>query len=281
MVRLLAWRGTKMVGGVTGTCLSIVTAVQFGSFTINSDSSITAAAPLSPTSGPVDVTVVTPGGTSAISSADVYTYQFGTATVLASSANPASVGQMITFTATVTHTAGADTPTGRVIFKDGTSVLGSVALDARGRAALATAALGAGTHSITAVYEGANIFTPSTSKALSQTINPGTGPSGPGGSGFNFQAEIAGAVAVPQRGLRVAPDGSGRRDSQPTRGDMDGQLGVVGHSTQLVRAVLPADASGTSFTLMQTRQSGLDAFFVDLPVADLLRKQWEDLLLDI
>jgi Bacterial Ig-like domain (group 3)/IPT/TIG domain len=276
---------------VTGTCLSMVTAVNFGSltapsFTINSDSSITVTPPASPNAGPVDVTVVTPGGTSAISPADVYTYQFGTNTVLASSANPASAGQMITFTATVAHTTGTRTPTGRVVFKDGTAVLGSVLLDARGRASLATAALSTGTHGITAVYEGASLFAPSASNSLSQTIHSGTGPAGTGGAGSNSRAAMATALAMLHQGSTFTPDASGQRDLRLTPGDTDGRLKATGHpallgSEGLVGAVLPANAPGTSFALMQIRQSGLDAFFADWPAADLLRKQWENLLLDI
>jgi hypothetical protein len=41
--------------------------------------------------------------------------------------NPSSVGQTVTFTATVTvKSPGAGTPTGKVTFKDGSSVLGTV-----------------------------------------------------------------------------------------------------------------------------------------------------------
>jgi hypothetical protein len=62
---------------VTGTELIGATAVKFGSsdatsFTVNSESSITAVSPAG--TGTVDVTVTTPAGTSATSAADQYTY---------------------------------------------------------------------------------------------------------------------------------------------------------------------------------------------------------------
>jgi hypothetical protein len=65
---------------ITGTNLTGATAVMFGtvaatSFTVNSDTSITAVAPAE-SAGTVDVTVTTPGGTSATSSADQYTYYY-------------------------------------------------------------------------------------------------------------------------------------------------------------------------------------------------------------
>jgi hypothetical protein len=62
---------------ITGTELTGASAVKFGataaaSFSVNSESSITAVSP--PGTGTVDVTVTTPGGTSATSSADQFTY---------------------------------------------------------------------------------------------------------------------------------------------------------------------------------------------------------------
>ena len=88
-------------------------------------------------------------------------------TTVASSLNPSSFGQGVTFTATVTATSG--TPTGTVTFKNGTLKLGTGTLSA-GTATFTTAALTVGTHSITAVYNGDANFAASTSPALSQTV---------------------------------------------------------------------------------------------------------------
>jgi hypothetical protein len=78
--------GTKgTVVTVTGTGLSRAKAVDFGStaakdVTVDSDNSITATAPIgSVTGNPVDVTVTTPAGKSATSSADQFTYVNGPA----------------------------------------------------------------------------------------------------------------------------------------------------------------------------------------------------------
>ncbi|MGM4957192.1 IPT/TIG domain-containing protein [Bradyrhizobium japonicum] len=62
---------------ITGTALSGATAVKFGatnatSFTVNSATSITAVSPAG--AGTVDVTVTTPGGTSATSASDQFSY---------------------------------------------------------------------------------------------------------------------------------------------------------------------------------------------------------------
>ena len=94
-----------------------------------------------------------------------------TTTMLASSMNPATYGQAVTFTATVVPSSGSVTPTGLVTFKDGSITLGSSALNASGVATLSTSALTAGGHSITATYGGDATFNGGTSAVLSQTVN--------------------------------------------------------------------------------------------------------------
>jgi len=91
-------------------------------------------------------------------------------TVLVSSLNPSVFGQSVTFTATVAPQFSG-TPTGRVAFKNGTSSLGAATLSG-GVASFTTTKLAAGTHSITAEYEGNASFTSSTSTPLSQVVNP-------------------------------------------------------------------------------------------------------------
>jgi hypothetical protein len=96
----------------------------------------------------------------------------GSSTVaLGSSANPSTLGAVVTFTATVSG-SGA-TPTGTVTFKDGASTLGAVSLNGSAQAAFSTNALSAGGHSITAVYGGDANFTGNTSVPLSEVINAG------------------------------------------------------------------------------------------------------------
>jgi hypothetical protein len=92
-----------------------------------------------------------------------------TSTSLASSLNPSSYHQSVTFTATVTATFGG-VPNGTVQFKDGNTVIGSAALNASGVAQLSTASLSVGVHSMTAAYQGSANFVGSTSSALPQTV---------------------------------------------------------------------------------------------------------------
>jgi hypothetical protein len=95
----------------------------------------------------------------------------GTTTGFTSSMNPSTVGQPVTFTATVGVTApGAGTPTGTVTFKDGTTILAVVPLDATGHASFTTSTLTAGTHPITAEYGGDTSFNPSTSPVVNQVV---------------------------------------------------------------------------------------------------------------
>ncbi len=90
-------------------------------------------------------------------------------TTLVSSPNPSTVGQSVTFTATVAPQF-MGTPTGTVTFKNGTVTLGTVTLSS-GISHYTTTKLAAGTWSITAVYNGSTSFASSTSTALSQTVN--------------------------------------------------------------------------------------------------------------
>jgi uncharacterized repeat protein (TIGR01451 family) len=84
-----------------------------------------------------------------------------TTTAVTSSANPSSLNQSVTFTATVSSTAGV--PTGTVQFKDGGVNLGSPQpLDGSGVATFSTSSLAAGVHTITADYSGDSNFLAST-----------------------------------------------------------------------------------------------------------------------
>jgi hypothetical protein len=97
------------------------------------------------------------------------------AVTLGSSANPALVNSPVTFTASVTGTDG--TPTGTITFKDGTTTLATITLNAGGSASLSTSTLSAGTHSITASYSGDTTYPAAQSSALSEVITAPGSPS--------------------------------------------------------------------------------------------------------
>ena len=125
------------------------------------------------------------------------------------SSGPTHFGESVTFTATVSSTAG--TPTGNVTFLDGITSLGPAALSS-GVATFSAGGLALGTHSITAQYLGNSDYVGSTSAATSQdvtapaiTINTGGSSSTPliapvtaGGSGtLQFTLDSAGTLTTP------------------------------------------------------------------------------------
>lgn len=105
--------------------------------------------------------------TAAIDNWQLVVHAAPTTTSVLSSLNPSTIGQSITFTATVT----GGNPTGTVQFRDGATDLGTPITLNSGSAALTTSELDAGTHSITAVYSGDATNAASTSPVLVQTVN--------------------------------------------------------------------------------------------------------------
>ncbi len=94
---------------------------------------------------------------------------YPTTTALTSSPNPSVYKQAVTFIATVTSTAHSQ-PTGKVTFRDGTTIIGSASLS-EGVATLTKSTLAMGTHAITATYNGDTQVAKSTSSVLSQVVN--------------------------------------------------------------------------------------------------------------
>ncbi|MGB2605220.1 MAG: Ig-like domain repeat protein [Candidatus Sulfotelmatobacter sp.] len=92
-----------------------------------------------------------------------------TKTALASSLNPSSFGQSVTFNATVSPQFGG-TVTGTVVFKDGATALGSRTLSG-GKASLTLSSLHAGNHAITASYDGNTDLLSSTSAVVTQVVH--------------------------------------------------------------------------------------------------------------
>lgn len=95
---------------ITGDNFTGATDVSFGTtpavFTVDDDETITATSPVAPSTGPVNVTVTTSGGTSATSSADEFTYEEPAA--LAPEISNLDVGP--TSTSSVTITWDTNTP---------------------------------------------------------------------------------------------------------------------------------------------------------------------------
>jgi hypothetical protein len=127
---------------------------------------------------------------------------YHTTTQLATSANPAAVGDMITFTATVTATTGI--PTGVVTFYDGTTVLGSMTLNGSGVATFTINSLAAGDHSITAFYNGDVTDGTSTSAVMTQTITSPGAPAPAPHVGSTTSLLPASSASIPPAGAAPA-----------------------------------------------------------------------------
>lgn len=131
-----------------------------GSATVNTDASGVATAPTFTANGTAGgpYNVVASIGTALPTAAFALTNNKATtSTAVSASPNPSSVGQSVTFTATVTSASG--TPTGTVQFKDGGTNLGAAqALNGSGVATFATSSLSNGQHQITADYSGDSNF---------------------------------------------------------------------------------------------------------------------------
>jgi len=118
-----------------------------------------------------------------------------TTTTLASSVNPSTFSEAVTFTATVAGPAGTPAPTGVVTFRDGAATLGTTAL-AGGTAAVTTSTLAVGSHSITAQYTpdaaAATNLVGGTSNTITQTVGATYAF-----TGFLTPLQPAGTLAAP------------------------------------------------------------------------------------
>ena len=160
---------------ITGAGLAGATAVNFGlvpaaSFTVVSPSEIDAVSPVQ-VPGTVDVTVTTASGTSVTSAEDQFTFTSSTSPVMtvASSANPSTYGQSVTFTATVSPDDGGGTV---AFYGDGSTTpisgCGAETLNLVGgnwQAACSTSLLPVGSDTVSATYSGDTSY-PSVSGSL-------------------------------------------------------------------------------------------------------------------
>jgi hypothetical protein len=175
--------GTSVV--ITGTNFTGATAIYFDgslatSFTVNSATQITAASPAG--TGTVDVTVTTAGGTSATSSADQFTYLALTTTTLVDNGpNPSTVGQSVSFTATVSSSNGSMPIDGETVYIEDASNANAVVASptlTNGSVTFTISDLTIGTHNLFAVYNGdaTRLGSNSSATPVTQVVNNGPAP---------------------------------------------------------------------------------------------------------
>lgn len=92
-----------------------------------------------------------------------------TSTTISGGGSATFFGNPVTFTTTVTSTAG--TPTGTVSLLDGSNSVASATLDGSGHASFTLSTLTVGTHTISVAYGGDTDFSTSASSTVSQTVN--------------------------------------------------------------------------------------------------------------
>jgi uncharacterized membrane protein len=158
-------------GTATGTVSFYDGSTQLGSATLANGSVSLSTSSLA--AGPHSITAAYQGYSafqpSTSAPLDQVVNGVSTSTSLVSLLNPSLYGQAVTFTAAVSTASG--TPTGTVIFYDGSTAIGSATLT-NGTASTSVSTLAAGSHSITAAYQGSGDLDPSTSAPLNQIVNP-------------------------------------------------------------------------------------------------------------
>jgi hypothetical protein len=160
-------------------------------------------------------------------------------TTVTSSANPATAGQTVTWTATVT---APGSPGGSVEFYDGGALLGTVVLSGT-TARYITSALASGGHAITAIYLGNGAIPPSTSPAFAQYVQLSGAKSR--GSTVALAASPSSATLGSSVTLTATATGSSRQ--APT-----GQVTFMLNGTVLGQGTLGSTGTVTAATALST-----------------------------
>jgi hypothetical protein len=180
---------------------------------------------------------------------------------LATSANPSTYGNSLTFTATVqTNNVAVGGISGETIaFFNGAVQLGTGTLNGSGQATYATSAtqLPASTCSITAGYGGDSAYIGSTnSPALSQIVNPAPLTAGLTGTvNKNYDGTTAAKLAAGNYTLAGVAGGDTVTLNNPTSGTYDTR-NQGGGKTVNVTGLVISGASATNYTLSSSSASG-------------------------
>ena len=183
--------------------------------------------------------------------------QTATQTTLSSASSTTLVGKAASFSVVVSSATGI--PTGQVTFRDGTTVLGMVALSA-GNAAISITTLAAGTHSITALYAGDSNYIGSTSAAQQQIVQlaqPTLTLSGPAnavdaGTVASFTAALT-TPGMSPTGTVILLSGSSAMGTATVSGD--GSFHFATSTLNIGSDILTASYSGDANNSAVTSQS--------------------------
>ncbi|MDE1156648.1 MAG: Ig-like domain repeat protein [Acidobacteriaceae bacterium] len=268
-------------GGISGSVLFKDAGVTIGTGVLDSNGRATfQTSTLSVASHAITATYEgnTNYDTSTSSAVSEVIRQTNSTTVLAVSGTGLA-GKALSLTASVTSATGI--PTGTVNFMDGSTVVGTGTLDAKGSATASTSTLTVGTHSLTAVYAGSSSYSTSTSEAFSQVIVLATpsltlgGPTGSVNVGTSavFTATIASPGLTPTGTLTLL-DGSTVVSSQTVASTNTFSLTSLGVGTHLMSVKYAGDsynaaASSNTVTVVVQQGSTTTALAVDKAVQTL------------
>jgi hypothetical protein len=160
-------------------------------------------------------------------------------TTLSSSPNPATAGQSVTFTATIT---GPGTITGNVQFYDGSVLIGTAVVSGT-TARFTTAALAIGGHAMTARYLGNGTIPPSVSPAFAQYVKQ---------SGTNPRSSTVALVASPSpavlgSNVTFTATATGANNRPPS-----GTVMFILNGTVIGQGTLVTNGSSTAVTALST-----------------------------
>ncbi|MFC5373381.1 IPT/TIG domain-containing protein [Brevundimonas faecalis] len=224
--------GTTVI--ITGTGFSAAGstgAVKFGAanatYAINSNTQITATSPAN-SAGTYDITVTTPGGTSAVLAADQFTYvPAPTVTSISSTSGPSSGGTTVTITGT--NFSGATAVAFGGVAATGYTVLSGTSIAATAPAGTGTVDIRVTTTGGTSAASAADQYTYIPAPTVS-AISPMAGPTAGGTSVTITGADFTGVTAVTFGGsaavgftfnsassiTAIAPSGTGTADIRVT-----------------------------------------------------------------
>lgn len=183
-----------------------------------------------------------------------------TTTTLSAAPNPATTGNVVTFTATVTSGAIPVTA-GTVTFTEGVTTLASgVALNGAGQATFSTSAFAEGSHTVTATYNGTAEFLTSNGSVVEVLDNPTTV------SGSTFCN--TGAITIPSAGSATPYPSHVTVAGIGTPAKVTAQLKGLAHAVPVDIDVLLVGPGGQNLELMSdvggtAAVSGVDVTFDD------------------
>jgi hypothetical protein len=165
----------------------------------------------------------------------------GVSVAVASNANPATYGALLTFTANATSAAGP--LTGTVNFNDGGKTIGSAALSSTGVATFSTSTLGTGSHNIVAAYLGDSNDLPASSSTLVQVVQRATS--------ITLSSSQNPLLTLSPMTLSAAVDNGGGAAPAGT---------VTFTQDKVVLATVPVSASGTATYSIASLTAGTHTF---------------------